>query len=870
MSWSDLLRQCQVNCKPLCSDATYSLLKPQTGKAEASRRSPKPRPAAAAAVCVQIGALCLALRHAAAAFASLAAAALLLAVAVWKSRLPPAPLEPEGGVEAGGEQGGDAGEPDASDDARAKGSPSAGRWQNSAGLCLAVAQRIVGLAWLVAGAVTEDPSVRLLAGAFLASARGLSFLELAALLALFLLRLALRGEAVVLGICAYGPALLFLALVLGGDEAKSRTDAEKSAPAEREAQDRRDGLDRPSRLRRGETNDSSQLSQASSLRTKASIETRTSTQALWFQKAVSCFPDWAPPAKREVRLFQRSFMGIGASEQLLGVFACAVKRGGISHHGRLYLSDCHISFRSAMVMRRAVQFSLQFQDVEEVRLTESSLPGSATLVLKTPMSIRGFRDPASTLELRCQQGVTILEALVRRFAALTYVSDDEDEDDVDDCSSESDGEDRSSASSGGETPSESSRSSRRSRPRAQSDALFCAGEPFQKLLEANVPNLSLSTLAAELLGEEWPPDMFVLKFYAQLGGKDINVSDAVDEMNDSGFERGTDVAVIREIDLVMPVPPAPMCPSVTRVTVTVRVSVSGGPSGQRLPSIREGGEDVCPGPEPRITMETSAMSHDVPFGQNFLVQERTVLDASSDGPTVTKFSRIVFLKSCGFLQGQISRGATKGVVNGATEMVSLLQARRSPELAHATSGARSTRASSLATSATRKSTVSNTSNNSVDLVIRCRSVTDMTTIAVQIWELQRRTTLFHEDWRAPFLPHDGVRGWRWLDTGYHKHPWMAAGLRKLEVACKPEPPIEPGGGWMPIGDWRVAAGDSERMDADGWQYSNRYHRRDNRWHANSRACHCRRRLWTRTYMDWNEASNREQSGTFHTESEAGI
>eukprot|EP00913_Durusdinium_trenchii_P023860 g22408.t1 len=30
-------------------------------------------------------------------------------------------------------------------------------------------------------------------------------------------------------------------------------------------------------------------------------------------------------------------------------------------------------------------------------------------------------------------------------------------------------------------------------------------------------------------------------------------------------------------------------------------------------------------------------------------------------------------------------------------------------------------------------------------------------IVFEVWELQRRTTMFHDDWRAPFLPHDGQK-----------------------------------------------------------------------------------------------------------------
>lgn len=34
---------------------------------------------------------------------------------------------------------------------------------------------------------------------------------------------------------------------------------------------------------------------------------------------------------------------------------------------------------------------------------------------------------------------------------------------------------------------------------------------------------------------------------------------------------------------------------------------------------------------------------------------------------------------------------------------------------------------------------------------------DLSIYFLQVWELQRRTTMFHDDWRAPFLPHDGQK-----------------------------------------------------------------------------------------------------------------
>ncbi|CAK0910024.1 unnamed protein product, partial [Prorocentrum cordatum] len=61
------------------------------------------------------------------------------------------------------------------------------------------------------------------------------------------------------------------------------------------------------------------------------------------------------------------------------------------------------------------------------------------------------------------------------------------------------------------------------------------------------------------------------------------------------------------------------------------------------------------------------------------------------------------------------------------------------------------------------------------------------------WEVQRRITLFHTDWRAPFLPHDGEARWRWLDAAYRRHPWVAGTLDASAAADRP--PLRAPGSW---------------------------------------------------------------------------
>jgi hypothetical protein len=114
---------------------------------------------------------------------------------------------------------------------------------------------------------------------------------------------------------------------------------------------------------------------------------------------------------------------------------------------------------------------------------------------------------------------------------------------------------------------------------------------------------------------------------------------------------------------------------------------------------------------------------------------------------------------------------------------------------------------------------------------------------VEIWELQRRITLFHHTWRAPFLPHDLQKKWRWLDKGYRKHPWT---LGTRDSASRSEvPPLRPPEGWANQSvEWFVVK-NLGHCDKDGWQYAADFYDDNNWWGDNPTFNHCRRRLWRR-------------------------
>merc|ERR550532_589210 len=160
------------------------------------------------------------------------------------------------------------------------------------------------------------------------------------------------------------------------------------------------------------------------------------------------------------------------------------------------------------------------------------------------------------------------------------------------------------------------------------------------------------------------------------------------------------------------------------------------------------------------------MSHDVPFGDRFLVQERVELSVADDGTGVKarKHGRCVFLKSCGLIQSRIQAVAAGDLTKSGELLATLLQRRSRAE------------------------------RTEMDRTPRSPA---HATFIVHVWELQRRATIWSSEWHSPFLPHDGRKRWRWVDTAYQRHPWTTA-TSHAESAASELPPVEPQQGWTPL------------------------------------------------------------------------
>merc|ERR1712061_779428 len=87
-----------------------------------------------------------------------------------------------------------------------------------------------------------------------------------------------------------------------------------------------------------------------------------------------------------------------------------------------------------------------------------------------------------------------------------------------------------------------------------------------------------------------------------------------------------------------------MCPKTSRISVTMCMTTA------------------APGkPNTSITLRKSKMTHDVPFGEKFYVQEKIEVSAldGAAGVKVRMSGRVVFVQSCGMLQSKIQTTALK-------------------------------------------------------------------------------------------------------------------------------------------------------------------------------------------------------------------
>ncbi|CAE8692853.1 unnamed protein product, partial [Polarella glacialis] len=147
----------------------------------------------------------------------------------------------------------------------------------------------------------------------------------------------------------------------------------------------------------------------------------------------------------------------------------------------------------------------------------------------------------------------------------------------------------------------------------------------------------------------------MLGLYLREGATEVSTLPWLDVGNGPSPSCSSSVCV-RQVTIRLRVPPSPMCPSTTRSTVTFRVSATS-----------EGNVFN------KLVIESSCVSHDIPFGESFYVQERyelLPLSTPGDGVQVKKSFRLKFLKGAGFMGSIIQKAASAEQAKSGSVLVS--------------------------------------------------------------------------------------------------------------------------------------------------------------------------------------------------------
>ncbi|CAE7888046.1 unnamed protein product, partial [Symbiodinium microadriaticum] len=400
------------------------------------------------------------------------------------------------------------------------------------------------------------------------------------------------------------------------------------------------------------------------------------------------------------------------------------------------------------------------------------------------------------------------------------------------------------------------------------------------VLCAHVKALSLQQVEDALLADDWAAGCLIWDYWDRHGVRDFKTEPWHWDTPPKPGARTTSGS--RKAAMIMPVPPQPMCPKETRVSVSYGLGLSHDDQGRDI-----------------VRLKSSAVSHDVPYGDHFSVEENIEMVREGDGVLVTKSFSADFVKRT-FLRSMIESSIKNSQKDTCEKLMIVLQsyaedmspvnvgsptsctprprssnsgifgmidddessmedavsigddgfesAEEDPVISAALAGVDDDMDGSLVSALpsivdflgdlgdTISSIAANTwvKHNAIKNVdLRC-----------EVWEVQRRTTMFHEDWRAPFLPHDGQKQARWVDTRFHKHPWL---LTKTSVsAAAAVPPLEPPPAMREKGEWTINP--DGPADKDGWQYSTDFHRTVSKWGAKSTIGLCRKRRWECSFV----------------------
>jgi hypothetical protein len=172
------------------------------------------------------------------------------------------------------------------------------------------------------------------------------------------------------------------------------------------------------------------------------------------------------------------------------------------------------------------------------------------------------------------------------------------------------------------------------------------------IFEANIGVAPLKLIGAIFSADDWFADATMTAHFSDLGARSLDIGPWA-----RGGAATHLLGKVRSGEMIMPVPPLPMCPKETRQTVTYHVLAT----------------------QTEVIFEKVTMNHDVPFGAYFNVVQcdRFTVDEASGQTIMTRYAAIEWFKST-WLEKQIQNGTKTSLKTDAEKFVDLLR-RELPE-----------------------------------------------------------------------------------------------------------------------------------------------------------------------------------------------
>jgi len=363
----------------------------------------------------------------------------------------------------------------------------------------------------------------------------------------------------------------------------------------------------------------------------------------------------------------------------------------------------------------------------------------------------------------------------------------------------------------------------------------------------HLPGLTLGPIQQKLFEDEWSKGCMVKDYWVEKYSVTDFTAGAWDwEKEPSSKEWPGKGEILRsgrrEVSFIFPMPPRPMCPKETRMTVLYKVTAysSGEPTGIQS-----------------VKIESSSVSHDIPYGDYFRVQEQIDLESQANGMLVTKSFAADFAKQT-FLKSTIASSVEAAQQEACDKLMDVLRScaefTTSVQSDTSSNGSNYMQLESADSAGEESCEPEGEPDAGVvleedDVHIELSTADHLENeVTVEVWEVQRRTTIFHKNWRAPFLPTDGERRARWVNSSHQRHPWIIQTW--MDAAASEVPPLEAPAAMRPsaTGFEVVNAPPGAPSDQDGWQYGAAFYKSDHRWGTSVVGASCRRRLWRCSFL----------------------